>query len=368
MSSIRVRLQCTDALGATQLFDISAGGVIGRDTAADIVMDHPTVSRRHAKFVVHESEVEVQDLGSANGSFVNGRPLDSQAYLLADGDQLRLGHLHLRIFVSPRGDSLATEPAPQQLPSAVQTTMHGGPRIEPQLLLARISQHRMLSDPPPAIEGYEIGQIIVPALGVGGDFIHWAIANNGQQALVLGDVCGKGVAAAMYMAFVSGMLFEIVPACGSPESILRRLNRSLHKVIEPGLFVTAMAVMLDPHQHTIEIACAGHPPGLLKLAGGAVIELDIDSGLALGPEAEPDIGVIRRRMVAGEVLMVTTDGVDEAQSPDGVEMGRARVLDILGASAGAADAARRLHGAITSHASSARQHDDLTVVTIERCR
>ncbi len=67
----------------------------------------------------------------------------------------------------------------------------------------------------------------------------------------------KGVAAAMYMAFISGMLFEIVPACGSPESILRRLNRSLHKVIEPGLFVTAMAVMLDPHAHSLEIACAG---------------------------------------------------------------------------------------------------------------
>ena len=367
MSSIRVRLQCTDALGATQLLDITGGGVAGRDPAGDIVLEHPTVSRKHVHFSVRGDEVEIQDLGSANGTFVNNRPLDQRPVLLADGDQLRLGHLHLRVFISPTGETLSPLAMTHVPPSRDQTTVPAGARVEPQLLLARISQRRMLSDPPPVIEGYEVGQVIVPALGVGGDFIHWAIANDGRQAVVMGDVCGKGVAAAMYMAFVSGMLFEIVPACGSPESILRRLNRSLHKVVEPGLFITAMAVMLDPHQHTIEIACAGHPAGLLKLAGGEVIELGIDPGLALGPERDPDIGVLHRAMAAGEVLMVTTDGVEEAQSPDGRELGRERVLEVLKAAAGAADAARRLQSTITEHAGSARQHDDLTIVTLERC-
>jgi hypothetical protein len=368
MSAIRVRLQCTDALGATQLLDISGGGVCGRDPATDIVLEHPTVSRRHVKFNVRGHEVEVEDLGSANGTFVNGRPLEHQKpYLLADGDQLRLGHLQLRVFISPVS-GIAQPLIETQVPGSEHATIAGGLRVEPQLLLARISQRRMLSDPAPAIDGYEIGQVIVPALGVGGDFIHWAISNDGRQAVVMGDVCGKGVAAAMYMAFVSGMLFEIVPACGSPESILRRLNRSLHKVLEPGLFVTAMAVMFDPHAHSIEIACAGHPPGLLKLAGGEVIELGNDTGLALGPEAEPDIGVLKRAMATGEVLMLTTDGVEEAQSPAGEELGRERVLDVLRASAGAADAARRLQATILEHASTARQHDDLTVVTLERCR
>lgn len=374
MPTTRVRLQCTDALGATQLLDISAGGVAGRDPAsADIVLDHPTVSRKHVRFSVADDEVDVLDLGSANGTFVNGRPLDARPYRLADGDQLRLGHLQLRVFISPVGETLSPSTLPGDQPTAdanaLATTHHGaGPgRLEPQLLLARIAQRRMLVDPAPAIPGYEIGQVIVPALGVGGDFIHWAVANDGRQAVVFGDVCGKGVAAAMYMAFVSGLLFEVVPACGSPESILRRLNRSLHRVLEPGLFVTAMAVMLDPRQHAIEIACAGHPPGLLKLAGGEVIELGLDAGLALGPEQDPDIGVMKRSMATGEVLMVTTDGVEEAQNPRGEELGRERVLAVLRSASGAADAARRLHTTITAHASSARQHDDLTVITLERC-
>ena len=295
-----------------RVLKIEREGVIGRDPAVEYSIDDPTVSRRHAELVRSADGWRLRDLGSANGTFVNNRPLDQRPVLLADGDQLRLGHLHLRVFVSPSGETLSPM-AMTQVSSRDQTTVPAGSRVEPQLLLARISQRRMLSDPPPAIEGYEVGQVIVPALGVGGDFIHWAIANDGRQAVVMGDVCGKGVAAAMYMAFVSGMLFEIVPACGSPESILRRLNRSLHKVVEPGLFITAMAVMLDPHQHAIEIACAGHPAGLLKLAGGEVIELGIDPGLALGPERDPDIGVLRRAMATGEVLMVTTDGVEEAQ-------------------------------------------------------
>lgn len=372
MGLIRARLHCTDALGATQLLDISAGGVCGRDPGADIVLDHPTVSRRHVRFSVRGVDVEIQDLGSANGTFINGRPLDQRPCLLADGDQVRLGHLQLRFYLTPAGDAQETVTAPAAPPAgSMQATMHGGsggPRIEPQLLLARIAQRRMLSDRPPSIDGYEIGHVIVPAHGVGGDFIHWAIANDGRRALVMGDVCGKGVAAAMYMAFVSGLLFEVVPACGTPESILRRLNRSLHAVVEPGLFVTAMAVMFDTRLHRAEIACAGHPPGLIKRADGQVVEIEIDPGLALGADSNPDIGQLQLQLAPGEILMVTTDGVEEAQNLAGEELGRARVIEVLAEAAGATDAARRLQWTISHHAGQARQHDDLTVVTIERCR
>lgn len=369
MTSIRVRLHCTDALGATQLLDVSAGGVCGRDPSADIVLEHPTVSRRHARLTVRGSDVELEDLGSANGTFVNSRQLDQRPCLLADGDHIRLGHLHLRVYLSPADASTERAPPPAtEVRGSAQETMHGGPRIEPQLLLARIAQRRMLSDRPPEIDGYEIGHVIVPALGVGGDFLYWGIANDGRRALVMGDVCGKGVAAAMYMAFVSGALFEVVPACGNPESILRRLNRSLHAVVEPGLFVTAMAVMLDTRTHQIEIACAGHPPGLLKRADGSVVALEIDSGIALGPDDNPDFGVLRHTLAPREVLMVTTDGVDEARNLAGEELGTARVIQVLAEAAGATDAARRLQWTINQHAGQARQHDDLTVVTLERCR
>ena len=365
MSPVRVRLQFTDALGAGQSFEVADGDVCGRDPSVNLLFDHPTVSRRHARFTIVDTDVDVTDLGSANGTFVNGKPLDQRPYRLSDEDQLRFGHLQLRVIIDPADD--ATAPAPESShPDLLRTTQHGGVQMEPQLLMARIAQRRMVSDPPPQFEDYDIGQLIVPALGVGGDFIHWAVANDGRQAVVMGEVSGKGVAAGMYMAFVSGLLFEIVPHCGSAEEILRRMNRALRRVIEPGLSVTASTVLIDPRRHVVELGCAGHPPGLIKQVDGKVVDLGIDSGRALGRESEPAIGLLARHMAAGEVLMVSTDKVEEAQNPAGQKLGHARVIEVLSEASGAADAARRLHSTIREFVSSARQQDDLTLVTIER--
>ncbi|MBK8068861.1 MAG: FHA domain-containing protein [Rhodanobacteraceae bacterium] len=149
MLSIRVRLQCTDALGATQLLDITSGGVAGRDPAGDIVLEHPTVSRKHVRFSVRGDEVEVQDLGSANGTFRQQPPARPAPGVARRRRPVAPGHLHRRVFISPGGEALSP-PAMTHVPSSRdQTTVPGGSRVEPQLLLARISQRRMLSDPPP---------------------------------------------------------------------------------------------------------------------------------------------------------------------------------------------------------------------------
>lgn len=365
MPLVSVRLKCTDVLGAAQFLEVSTGAVCGRDHGADLVLDHPTVSRRHAQFTIVGSDVDVLDLGSANGTFVNGRPLDQRPYRLSDGDELRMGHLQLHLLIAPTEQAPDTEPAADD-DSDVLTTQHSGMRLEPQLLMARVAQRRMVSDPPPQFEDYDIGQLIVPALGVGGDFIHWAVAKDARQAVVMGEVSSKGQAAALYMAFISGLLYEIVPNCSSPEDVLRRMNRSLRRVIEPGLSVTATTVMLDSRNHTIDIACAGHPPGLLKLAGGDVIDLGISSGQVLGQGAAPEMGLLHRDMAIGEVLMVSTDAVEEALNPAGQKLGHARVVEVLAAASGATNAAQNLHLTIKDFVSSARQQDDLTLVTIER--
>lgn len=368
MALMRARLQCTDALGTAQLVDISAGGICGRDPSVEIVLDHPTISRRHARFSLRGSELEIQDLGSINGTWVNDRMLDNRPCLIADGDQIRLGHLHLRLHLTPASDS---RPIPlAKPPGSLHQTMHAGKepgRVDRSLLLASLAQRRMLVDRPPAINGYEFGQVIVPAQSVGGDFIHWGRGSDGRHALVIGDVCGKGVAAAMYMAFVSGQLFEVVPACASASAILARVNHVLHQVLEPGFFVTAMALMLDTDKHVAELACAGHAPPLLKRSDGSVTEVRIDSGVALGPQSQADLGVAEVHLQEGEMLMMTTDGVEEAHNGAGVELGRAGVIEAIRTAAGAVDAARRLRLVATEHANKAVQHDDLTAVAIERC-
>lgn len=363
---IRARLHCTDALGAAQLIDISRGGVCGRDPAADIVLEHPTVSRRHARFDVRGHGVEISDLGSVNGTWVNGRPLDQRPCLLADGDQLRLGHLQLRFYLTPDDSTLPAPPEPPR--GSLMQTQHGaGGRVEAHLLLARIAQRRMLMDRPPAIEGYEIGHVVLPCQGVGGDFLHWGRIVDGRHAVVVGDVCGKGVAAAMYMAFMSGLLYELVPASHSAADILARANAILHRVMEPGLFLTACACLIDPHTHRVEVASAGHAPPILRNADGLVREVIVDAGVALGAQSDADVGAAELQLGSGDLLLLTTDGVEEAHSAGGEEFGRARVMAALHAVVGAADAARRLQGAVARFTEGAEQHDDLTVIAWERC-
>lgn len=360
------KLRFVDDLGTARLFDLSKGGVFGRDPNCDFVVDHPTVSRRHAQFTLVNEGIEVQDLDSANKTRINGRLLDRRPCLLDQGDQLEFGGL-AGSFHSTLADSEATfkrGPGAKGSRSETQTTTN---LLEHQMHLGRLVQRRILVDRPPEIFGYELGHVLMPALGVGGDFIHWGIAADGRMALVVGDVCGKGVPAAVYMAYVSGVLVEVVPTSRSAAEVLERVNQRLHPIMDPGMFVTAFAMLIDPAQHDVELARAGHAPAMLRRVDGSVLEVGMAPGLALGLAADADIGSLKIALLAGDVLVLTTDGVEEATNSADEEFGRWRVSDVVGQAAGARDAARRLKAAVALHEAGARRHDDITVVTLERC-
>ncbi len=358
-------LRIVDQHQQLQVFDLAEGGTFGRDPGADFVVNHPTVSRRHVAFNVRAGEVEMQDLDSANGTAVNGRALDRRPYLLQHGDQLRFGALEAS-FHSVAGDSDDTLKRRAAAKGSRSETAPTESLLEHQMRLGRLAQRRMLVDRPPQIEGYELAHLLLPALGVGGDFIHWSLRPDGRHALVIGDVCGKGVPAALYMAYVSGLLHEIVPTAQSAVDMLERANRALHPILEPGMFVTALAVLLDPTEHEIEFACAGHGPALIKRCDGTIVETTLPPGLALGLGATADIGSGSSYLKQEELLCVFTDGVEEAVDASGEEFNRWRVLDTLTRAAGAIDAARRLHSAVARHSEGMHQHDDISVVTLER--
>lgn len=359
------KLRLIDDHDVLQLFDLALPGVFGRDPDARFVVDHPTVSRRHAEFTHFNGEVEIRDLGSANGTAVNGRALDHRPCVLEHGDQIEFGALVANFHVAtPDADStLKRQSAARGSRAATVTT---GNVLEQQMRLGRLAQRRMLVDRPPTIPHYEIGHLLLPALGVGGDLIYWGRAADGRHALVIGDVCGKGVPAALYMAYVSGMLAEIVPGAKSASGILARVNGLLHPIMEPGMFVTACAWLLDADQSRIDMACAGHAPAILRPAKSEAVDLTIAPGLPLGVAAKADLGTTTFALQTGDLLAVTTDGIDEALSKTAEEFGRWRLREAIESCAGATDAARRLRAAVNHHSHGTRQHDDITVVTLER--
>ncbi len=330
------------------------------------MVDHPTVSRRHAEFSCRDGEIELKDLGSANGTLVNGRALTQRPCLLEHGDQLQFGGL-IASFHSASGDSDSTlQRGPPARGSRNATVVSATNVLETQIRLGRLAQRRMLVDRPPRIPGYELGHVLLPAMGVGGDFIHWGIAADGRHVLAVGDVCGKGVPAAMYMAYVSGMLVQIVPTESSALAILDRANRALHPIMEPGMFVTCCVMLLDPVRQQVELACAGHAPPVIRHARGSATDVAIAPGLPLGLGAQADVGSAELPLAPGDLLTVITDGVDEARSPAGEEFARWRVLDAITQGAGAIDTARRLQSAVNRHAAGMPQHDDITLVVVER--
>lgn len=361
------KLRLLDDNDVLQLFDLDRAGVLGRDPGAAFVVDHPTVSRRHAEFTHFNAEVELRDLGSANGTAVNGRPLDHRPCVLEHGDQIEFGGLVASFHTAmPDGDpTFNRRTAARGSRAATVTT---GNVLEQQMRLGRLAQRRTLVDRPPSIPNYEIGHLLLPALGVGGDFIHWGSTADDKFALIVGDVCGKGVPAALYMAYVSGMLAEIVPSARSASGILDRTNTLLHPIMEPGMFVTACAWLLDAEKGQVEVACAGHTPTLLRPAKGGTADVKTTPGLPLGVVAAADLGSASITLGPGDMLAVTTDGIDEALSQTAEEFGRWRLLEAIENCAGATDAARRLRAAVNHHSFGTRQHDDITVVTLERRR
>jgi sigma-B regulation protein RsbU (phosphoserine phosphatase) len=210
-----------------------------------------------------------------------------------------------------------------------------------------------------------------PAGDVGGDFFDaFPIPNRpGKMALVIGDVTGKGIAAALMMAFSRAVLRAASYNGTGPADALRRTNRVLTDDVRSGLLLTAVAVELDERSGRLRWACGGHePPFLLRAGRRSVRELSA-TGPMLGML---DRLVVRDRSVTmrpGDRLVLWTDGVTDARHPDGERFGEARFRQVLCDHAVTGDpetVVADVMAAARAWSAGAEPADDITVVVIER--
>jgi len=223
--------------------------------------------------------------------------------------------------------------------------------LESELAAAREIQRLMVPEELPPAPGYAIESIYRPAAQVGGDFFQVIPLSGGQTLVVIGDVSGKGLSAAMIVSMIIGMLGAIAGASQDPARILAELNRRLFERKHGG-FVTCLAVRLDLSGH-VALANAGHLPPWLngaEIAFAGSIPLSVLSSTA--PEQ------VTLEMRPGDRLTLLTDGVVEARDAQGVLFGfdRTQALIREGASLSALAEAALHHG----------QDDDLTLISIVR--
>lgn len=180
----------------------------------------------------------------------------------------------------------------------------------------------------PQIEGYHFYDHYEAALGVGGDYFDYIPLPDGRLAISQGDVSGKGVAAALLMArLYSSVRFNLLSHPNAGEA-LTALNA---EVVAEGLgfrFITLTILILNPKTSELIIANAGHLPPLLRRQSNDLEFVGLeDAGVPLGIIKETEYGEFSMKLEEGDSILLYTDGITEAMSPDGELYGRKHLLD-----------------------------------------
>jgi len=244
-------------------------------------------------------------------------------------------------------------------------------RIEQEMMWARDIQQTLLPHHPPAIEGYTIHGFSMPANEVGGDYFDYIPRENNLCHIIVSDVSGKGVAAGLIMSVLRSLVHTYSEFEESPHNILLRINRVLTRDLDEYMFVTATMMTLHPALHELRIARAGHEPVLvipevgeplwIKPEGTALGLLDVGSF-----EAHFDNAVYK--MNPGDLVLLYTDGVNEAQNSHGDEFGIDRLVEL--AKANRALPVEKLLECIVNDVKTftgdRHQQDDITLVALRR--
>jgi stage II sporulation SpoE-like protein len=224
-------------------------------------------------------------------------------------------------------------------------------RTAAELHAAREIQRRLVPERLPEIEGYEVEAAYFPAEEVGGDFYQVLESKGEAKLVVVGDVSGKGLKAAMTGALAMGALRALATEGLGPGALLMRLNRQLVETSDEG-FVTCVCARITP-QGDVTLANAGHLP---PYRNGEELLLEPDLPLGIAPEEKYAEHTLR--LEPGDQMTLLSDGVVEARDARGALFGFERTREISAQSAAAIAEAALKYG----------QADDITVVTLTRTR
>jgi serine phosphatase RsbU (regulator of sigma subunit) len=241
-------------------------------------------------------------------------------------------------------------------------------QLDRDLELARRVQQGLLPSRPPVVAGYEIFDFYESARHVGGDFFAYVPLADDRLAVVLADVSGKGVAAALLMAALSA---DIRYCLASDRDLCRavaRINESFLRGGWDDRFATLVVAVLDSARHAVTICNAGHLPVFLREPSGAVRAVADDlGGLPLGMAETCDFRSCDVPLAAGATLVFCTDGISEALDHEQRCYGFERLEEVLaGPSAGAADLGRRILADVERHAAGQVRSDDMCLVCVGR--
>jgi sigma-B regulation protein RsbU (phosphoserine phosphatase) len=237
--------------------------------------------------------------------------------------------------------------------------------LERELALANQIQMAMLPQRRPERADVAVGAVLQPARSVGGDLYDFVLDGD-HLWFVVGDVSGKGMAAALYMAVTKTLFRAFVHGDVSPDDVVARINRELSRDNDLNMFVTAVVGRLDLDSGTLLLVDAGHNPPLVLRPDGTVVQPPLRKGLVLGVLEDFPFAADTLRLDTGETLVIYTDGITEALNALGEQYQTKRFTRALVARKDHAvqEAVEGLVGDITQFAAGAPQEDDITLLVV----
>jgi serine phosphatase RsbU (regulator of sigma subunit) len=201
-------------------------------------------------------------------------------------------------------------------------------RLRRELELGRQIQHDMLPQAPLRLGLTEVRGVSVPATEVGGDFFNYFQTPDGRMALVVGDVSGKGVGAALLMANIQASLRTRFSLGQELTSLARELDSDISASTPDAVYATLFVALLDPVTRVLDYVNAGHNPQfVLRSSGG--LERMHSTGLPIGLLPGRGYGQRRVDLASGDVLFFYTDGCVEAENPAGEMFGATRLEELI---------------------------------------
>jgi serine phosphatase RsbU (regulator of sigma subunit)/catechol 2,3-dioxygenase-like lactoylglutathione lyase family enzyme len=238
-----------------------------------------------------------------------------------------------------------------------------------ELDIAKQVQARLFPQKLPAIETLEYSGTCLQARHVGGDYFDFLELGPGRFGLIVGDIAGKGIAAALLMANLQANLrIQCAILSGELQRLLCSVNQVFFRNTREGAYATLFFAEYDDKHRQLSYVNCGHLPALLLRSDNRVERLEA-TGTVLGLFREWDCSVARQTMCPGDILAVYTDGITESPNDTGDQFGEDRLADVLmrqrhllpdGIAGAVVDDVRRFSGA-------QEQHDDITLI-VAKCR
>jgi sigma-B regulation protein RsbU (phosphoserine phosphatase) len=257
-----------------------------------------------------------------------------------------------------------------ELTSAIAVEIGRREKLNREIEIAREVQERLFPQHLPEIAGLDYFGRCRTALGVGGDYYDFLALPDGKLGVALGDVSGKGIAAALTMASLQASLRADAMRAGNDiAGLITRVNAMLYDASTEDRYATLFYAQYDPAARRLSYVNAGHcPPILLRNAAktGAVERLDQAGGTVVGLLPECAYEQAELFLAPGDLLVIYTDGFSEAMSPNLEEWGEERLIETVATCCGlpARDTIARIMQSADSFAAGAPQSDDMTLVVL----